>query len=395
MEKFRRLLENEFAVDFNSAELHELLNRRVKKDTESMTEYYFSMRQLASRGNIEDAALIQYIINGINDRQENKLILYGCKNLIEFKDKLKVYEKIKSDMARSKNNFDKSKPKQKYENCVERKGSFNPNYNANQSIKHCFNCGGKGHLSRTCMHKNRGLKCFQCQNFGHKASECPKSNSKPKVTSNVQSLNISTHPNLNKIIEIGELKINSMIDTGSQVTIISENVYNKLNINELHPSNSTLSGFGKSITKPLGFFKSEIKIDEFKCFSDICVVENNNMPYDVIIGLDVLMQGETVINEKGISIKNKPQPTDDINIFSILPVNLVTTDDVIVNIEPDVPNILKDEVQQLISSYVPNKTKSTNIELNILLKSDAPISHQPRRLPFSEKRSSKIKLANG
>ncbi|GBM30209.1 hypothetical protein AVEN_165810-1 [Araneus ventricosus] len=95
------------------------------RDSESAPEYFLKMKELCSSGKIEDAVLMHYVIKG-NDRQENKTILYGCKNLFEFKEKL--YEVIKSDYAKSKavfdktkarydsnprfNSFDKSKPKQ-------------------------------------------------------------------------------------------------------------------------------------------------------------------------------------------------------------------------------------------------------------------------------------------
>lgn len=68
-------------------------------------------------------------------------------------------------------------------------------------------------------------------------------------------------------------------------------MFDKLNVFELSPLNFTLSGFGKWRVPPLGYFKGSIEIDDFKCIADIC---------DVIIGLKVLMQGETLINENGI-----------------------------------------------------------------------------------------------
>ena len=46
------------------------------------------MKQLCSRGNVEDDALMQYVINGINDSVLKKSYLYGCTNLDEFKQKL-------------------------------------------------------------------------------------------------------------------------------------------------------------------------------------------------------------------------------------------------------------------------------------------------------------------
>ncbi|GBL72747.1 Retrovirus-related Pol polyprotein from transposon 297 [Araneus ventricosus] len=109
------------------------------------------------------------------------------------------------------------------------------------------------------------------------------------------------------------------------------------------------------------------------------------MSYDVIVGMNVLMQGETVINENGIVIKEKFPRIEEIDSLSVLPTD-VTPNEIELNIGPDIPNIFKDKVQQSILSYVPHKTKTTNVELNILVKSNEPISRQPRRLPFSEKK---------
>ncbi|GBM35453.1 Retrovirus-related Pol polyprotein from transposon 297 [Araneus ventricosus] len=141
----------------------------------------------------------------------------------------------------------------------------------------------------------------------------------------------------------------------------------------------------RDISCVLFFYKGNIKIDDFNCKADICVVENNVMSYDVIVGMNVLMQGETVINENGIVIKEKFQRIEEVDSLSALPID-VTPNKVELNIGPDVPNIFKDKAQQSIFNYVLHKTKTTDVELNILVKSNEPISHQPRRLPFSEKK---------
>ncbi|GFX90145.1 elongation factor 2 [Trichonephila clavipes] len=62
------------------------------------------------------------------------------------------------------------------------------------------------------------------------------------------------------------------------------------------------------------------------------------MLINVINGLDVLMQGETIINENGITIKNKPKCTKEVATLSVLPINL-SPDDIEINIAPDIPQI--------------------------------------------------------
>ncbi|KYM96453.1 hypothetical protein ALC62_12891 [Cyphomyrmex costatus] len=92
----------EFEETSDLAQLHEMLLKRKLKKEESLQEYYLLMKELASRGKIESEALIQYIIDGIVDDTQNKLVLYGAKKLSDFKEKLKTYEVI------HKNNSEKT-----------------------------------------------------------------------------------------------------------------------------------------------------------------------------------------------------------------------------------------------------------------------------------------------
>ncbi|KNE88525.1 hypothetical protein PSTG_18069, partial [Puccinia striiformis f. sp. tritici PST-78] len=58
--KLKHSLLNEFSETTNSAQLHKMLDERKMKHGESVREYFLNMKEIASRGNIEDNALIQY-----------------------------------------------------------------------------------------------------------------------------------------------------------------------------------------------------------------------------------------------------------------------------------------------------------------------------------------------
>ncbi|GFY30306.1 uncharacterized protein K02A2.6-like [Trichonephila clavipes] len=55
------------------------------------------------------------------------------------------------------------------------------------------------------------------------------------------------------------------------------------------------------------------------------------------------------------------------------------------DIGPNLSQHNRAEVEQLLLTYTPKKTKPVNIELDIALTDDEPIFHKPRRLPFAER----------
>lgn len=57
-------------------------------------EYVLAMKEISSRADIKEEAIIRYIIEGINGEIANKIIWYGAKNFAGFKTKVYIYEKI-------------------------------------------------------------------------------------------------------------------------------------------------------------------------------------------------------------------------------------------------------------------------------------------------------------
>jgi hypothetical protein len=95
--QLREALLSEFSTRLNSAHLHQMLSSRKIQKKETVQEYFLIMKELASRGNVEDNALIQYTIDGITDDMSNKIILYGANNLKEFKRKLQIFESLREN----------------------------------------------------------------------------------------------------------------------------------------------------------------------------------------------------------------------------------------------------------------------------------------------------------
>ncbi|GFX69399.1 transposon Tf2-6 polyprotein [Trichonephila clavipes] len=224
--------------------------------------------------------------------------------------------------------------------------------------KVCFNCGDPNHVSQDCMYKNEGIKCFRCEVFLHKASEFPDNND---TKLDVAHLIINREETLTKKVLIDDLILYALIDSGSRVTLIRKSVYDKINNVQLFPLNTTLRGFSNSKVRLFGYFKDDIQTDDLKCNVEVCVVDDDAMLYDVIIGLNVLMQGETIINENGITIRNKPKCTNEVANLSVLPINL-SPDHIEVNIAPDISQIYESKKQTITPNLVPVKKDGLHVK---------------------------------
>ncbi|KAK9502224.1 hypothetical protein O3M35_011032 [Rhynocoris fuscipes] len=113
--KLNNLLISEFHTEETSAHIHNLLMNRKKKEDkeETLQVYVLTMREIARRANVEAASVFEYIIDGIAVNSGSKIILYGAKSYDEFKEKIKIYSKIKSsnDQKRRKMNQNSSDSK--------------------------------------------------------------------------------------------------------------------------------------------------------------------------------------------------------------------------------------------------------------------------------------------
>ncbi|GFY73269.1 transposon Tf2-6 polyprotein [Trichonephila inaurata madagascariensis] len=263
------------------------------------------MKELWNSRKIDDSALMHYVIKGINDRQENKIILYGCNNLIQIKEKLKIYDAIKNDYAKCNDNFYKIKPRydfNRYNSCDKMKTKYDKKCNFRKDVvnrnkmrydnnntgyesykkKVCFNCGGPDHIFRNCTYKNKGTKCFRCEVFGHKASEIPDNN---ETKLYVAHLIINKEETKTKKVLIGDLILDALIDSGSRVTLIRKSVYDKIKHAEFFfvtIKYTALSGFSNSKVRLIAYFKDDIQIDDLKCNVEICVVDDDAMLFGVI-----------------------------------------------------------------------------------------------------------------
>lgn len=164
--KLKTALKEEFSLKVNSADIHRMLAKRKLKKDENFQEYYLTMRELASQGNVDTEAVIQYVIDGIPD-SSNKVVLYGARNYNEFRTRFRTYEKMQERSFTG----NKSNPKKEMTAKSARddaKSSRDDQKKISKTTERCYNCGESGHKSNTCKFKERGKKCFKCNNFGQR-----------------------------------------------------------------------------------------------------------------------------------------------------------------------------------------------------------------------------------
>lgn len=391
-EVFKTELIKEFSDTVTSIEIHrELQNRKMSK-TETFLQYLNSMRELANRCDtpIDEASVIQYVINGIPGAQSDKIILYGANSFSEFKQKLRTYETIVNDVKASnsvasnlRNNYDKQK-RFVDQNNQRKQSKFNI-ADQSRTLQRCFNCNDVGHLSKSCPNRSRGPKCLSCNMFGHKSLDCSKNkrNDSSNQNASVNTVLEKRSPvDMCKEVIICDRKFNGLTDTGSNLTLLRKSAHVNIGSPPLEKSNKLLTGFGFSQTNIVGSFESELIIDEQNFPVTINVVPNTCTHYDLIIGCDVIQQANLSISQNGVKFSKISETSNNIAENFILN---IADDSPTFDIGPNVSKQTRVEVEQLLMAYKPEKTKTANVELDIVLTDDEPIFHKPRRLPFTER----------
>lgn len=169
----KQRLREEFRVEVNSAIIHERLSKRTRKADESSRQYVYAMQEIAAQGTVEDAALIQHIIDGIVDTESNKIMLYEATTIEELKRKLKVYDRVKEKVKLTQI----SKAKEVTANRSSTTAATSSTLSSTSSSKRkCYLCNEVGHDRLGCPNKGKGIKCYNCDEWGHRSSECPKKN---------------------------------------------------------------------------------------------------------------------------------------------------------------------------------------------------------------------------
>ncbi|GFX45766.1 transposon Tf2-9 polyprotein [Trichonephila clavipes] len=235
--------------------------------------------------------------------------------------------------------------------------------------------------------KSKRLTCSYCKGPGHYAVDCTKRPKCSKINNSTDSsIQICSRISRERIktrkITMGNKIIEALIDSGSSVSLIRENV-NKgiIEPSKLSKDISVLIGLGKYEVKTKGSFQRKIELDGEEYSLTWHVVPTPSLEFQAVIGSDILEQASVCFYKESVQFRKH----EDKNCFLQMQVYEAEVEDEIVVQHVTNPQIRR-ELFELILNYEPKKTEMTNVSMRMILKDDIPVYQPARRLSFSENR---------
>ncbi|GFT28665.1 CCHC-type domain-containing protein [Nephila pilipes] len=122
------------------------METRRMKPFESLQEYLLVMRGLTHKGSLDGFSQTEYVINGIPNSSNNKIILNSCKSIFEFSENIKNFGKPFTSSKQLKQNN-----QEKFDDI-----SYNVKLNSKRipnTIPVCYSYGLRDHKSDQRMNK--------------------------------------------------------------------------------------------------------------------------------------------------------------------------------------------------------------------------------------------------
>lgn len=359
---------------------------RIWKKDETFHEYVHEKVILGNRVPIEADEMIDHVIDGIPDN-----VLRDQAHIQRFTRMESLLEAFEAVTLRDhrpdrRNNRSAVSERDGTANRSERDSNNNSERKRAPSVKRCFNCGIRDHVSADCPSKSLGTKCFKCGEFGHIAAKCSKKGDALKSSCVVEHSSRKKGKKYTKSVQIDGVKIEALIDTGSDISLMRADEYVKMGSPRFRTTGTRFSGIGSDEIATLGEFQARITIDEHSYPILIRVVSDTVSRQKLLIGTDFLDTVE--INSKRGTITISPiskAMTDGDNPLNIFQIDVEDVYEVNAIDTMHVQNEYKQAITTFIENYKPNKIIDTDVKMTIILKDDEPVYQKARRLSQAEK----------
>lgn len=387
--------------------------RRWKRG-EKFTEYFHEKILLANQAGIDEADLIDYVIDGFDDIQ------------LRNQARMQSFTSLDNLLVVMKNLCDRNIHMERKPPYVRKPGvQINPSASLQESQGvtkvRCYNCNKEGHLATNCERprRQRGT-CYECGQPDHIARFCPKlkerrqSEGRPNTTAmvlkgkgEIDHYKVSMTLRFFSVDISQSIHVNALLDTGSPISMI-KSLFIPNNLLEPFYENINYFGLNNSKLEILGIFSGTINIFDELITIKLYVVSDNTMSVPAILGRDylskstkdiVLSQGEINFDKsndyrkRSIEIQNKNNsiisPGDD--LYEIMNIQVDIEQSKLINVNEHLDYNQKLKVNEIIDNSYFNKSGSLtdqtpiDYEMKIVVKHDQPFSFRPRRLSFYEK----------
>ncbi|XP_028167745.1 uncharacterized protein LOC114358071 isoform X2 [Ostrinia furnacalis] len=179
------------------------------------------------------------------------------------------------------------------------------------------------------------------------------------------------------VLTMNEIQQKALVDSGSDVNIISEDVYIELGKPKCEKDDLVLSGIGQGTVRSLGKCLLNLCVDE-QYYLDVIfhVINKEYVPYDVILGQEFLNDVTVVIKKGCVKFYTKEWERLGCYVSEVCSSNSV--------VGPMKDPALREEVIECIQKYKPEQTEEAPLQLKIVLKDEVPVALRPRRLALKE-----------
>ena len=236
-------------------------NRRCQKEGESAEEYIsalYSLVETCNYGNLKDEMIRDRLVVGIRDATlseklelDGDLTLETAKKAIRQKEAVKDHRKqLQEEAGASLNETTKTKKWSRQGGAKGRStpGAPFPKKKVKPQYTQCTRCGNSSHALEKCP--ARSAVCHKCGKKGHYGKQCFSKNTKGSSSTSeltmdsvfLGALSTTQKSAWSTEVEINKKKINFKLDTGAEVTAVSEKAYHTLGQPPLKKANRIIYG---------------------------------------------------------------------------------------------------------------------------------------------------------